>query len=135
VTDITPFKIPGIDLPTAAAGADIVHGPRPYRSRKNRPCDFCRARKAACKITVAPPCTLCSSYGKECTFNNQTKRKRSVVQLVEDTPKRRRTGKHDRRRESTTISNSSKKLRTKIMTTMCLIHCLPSRTLTRSHGR
>ncbi|ORY17396.1 fungal-specific transcription factor domain-domain-containing protein [Clohesyomyces aquaticus] len=79
-TDIFSVDLPAVEIPTTSAN----HGPRPYRSRKNRPCDFCRARKAACKISVAPPCVLCHSYGKECTFNNESKRKRSVAQPVDD---------------------------------------------------
>ncbi|KAF2741223.1 hypothetical protein EJ04DRAFT_480426 [Polyplosphaeria fusca] len=79
--------LPSLDslTPTVDTPALVPHhGPRPYRSRKNRPCDFCRARKAACKITVAPPCVLCRSYGKECTFDQTTKRKRSIAQPAED---------------------------------------------------
>lgn len=53
-------------------------GPRAYKSRRYRPCDFCRARKSACKITAAPPCHLCYTYGRECTFIEQpSKRKRA----------------------------------------------------------
>lgn len=51
-------------------------GPRNYKSRKYRPCDFCRARQVACKIEVAPPCQLCQSHGRECTFVEQPKKKR-----------------------------------------------------------
>lgn len=53
-------------------------GPRAYKSRRYRPCDFCRARKSACKIDAAPPCHLCYTYGRECTFVEQpSKRKRA----------------------------------------------------------
>jgi hypothetical protein len=53
-------------------------GPRAYKSRRYRPCDFCRARKSACKIDAGPPCHLCYTYGKECTFIEQpSKRKRA----------------------------------------------------------
>jgi hypothetical protein len=51
-------------------------GPRNYKSRKYRPCDFCRARQVACKIEVAPPCQLCQSHRRECTFVEQPKKKR-----------------------------------------------------------
>ena len=37
-------------------------------SKRDRACDFCRARKAACRINRAPPCYLCTLHGKECTF-------------------------------------------------------------------
>lgn len=45
-------------------------GARPYKSRRNRPCDFCRARKAACNIETQPPCQLCRQKSKPCTFVN-----------------------------------------------------------------
>lgn len=51
-------------------------GPRSYKSRKYRPCDFCRARQVACKIDIAPPCQLCSSHGRQCTFLERPKKKR-----------------------------------------------------------
>ncbi|EXJ83328.1 hypothetical protein A1O1_06949 [Capronia coronata CBS 617.96] len=74
-------------------------GPRAYKSRQNRPCDFCRARKAACKIAVAPPCALCHSYGRECTFvSGPQKRKRNASQAVSgdgQEPQRRRTDHAD----------------------------------------
>ena len=98
IEPLTELEWPSFE-PTASealATAGTHTGPRPYRSRRNRPCDFCRARKAACKITSAPPCILCRSYGKECTFNTQSKRKRSVVQHVDNdspSPRRQRPGK------------------------------------------
>lgn len=45
-------------------------------SKRNRACDSCRARKAACRIDRAPPCYLCTVYGKECTFLQPTLRPR-----------------------------------------------------------
>lgn len=54
----------------------VQPGPRSYKSRKYRPCDFCRARQVACKIDSAPPCQLCSSHGRECTFVERPKKKR-----------------------------------------------------------
>ncbi|KAH8820524.1 fungal-specific transcription factor domain-containing protein [Xylogone sp. PMI_703] len=54
----------------------IPPGPRSYKSRKYRPCDFCRARQVACNIIVAPPCALCSSHGRQCTFVERPKKKR-----------------------------------------------------------
>ncbi|RDL38517.1 Zn2 DNA-binding protein [Venustampulla echinocandica] len=54
----------------------IQHGPRSYKSRKYRPCDFCRARQVACKIDLTPPCQLCSSHGRQCTFVERPKKKR-----------------------------------------------------------
>lgn len=54
----------------------VPPGPRSYKSRKYRPCDFCRARQVACNIIVAPPCALCSSHGRQCTFVERPKKKR-----------------------------------------------------------
>jgi len=51
-------------------------GPRKYKSRKERPCDFCRRRQVSCKIDVAPPCQLCQNHGRECTFVERPKKKR-----------------------------------------------------------
>ncbi|KAI9742412.1 MAG: hypothetical protein M1818_003945 [Claussenomyces sp. TS43310] len=54
----------------------VQPGPRNYKSRKYRPCDFCRARQVACKIDVSPPCQLCTNHGRECTFVERPKKKR-----------------------------------------------------------
>jgi hypothetical protein len=54
----------------------VQPGPRSYKSRKYRPCDFCRARQVACKIDVAPPCQLCAAHGRGCTFVERPKKKR-----------------------------------------------------------
>lgn len=43
-------------------------GPRLYKSRIYRPCDFCVASQVACKIDISSPCELCFSHGRECTF-------------------------------------------------------------------
>ncbi|ESZ98605.1 hypothetical protein SBOR_1055 [Sclerotinia borealis F-4128] len=51
-------------------------GPRSYKSRKYRPCDFCRARQVRCSISSAPPCQLCISHGRSCTFVDRPKKKR-----------------------------------------------------------
>ena len=54
-----------------------IRGPRPYKSRRERPCDLCRTRKVACRIDVVPPCDLCRMQGGECTFKaTSTARKR-----------------------------------------------------------
>lgn len=37
-------------------------------SKRQRPCDFCRTRKTACRIEGQLPCRLCSLHGKPCTF-------------------------------------------------------------------
>jgi hypothetical protein len=54
----------------------VQPGPRSYKSRKYRPCDFCRARQVACKIDSCPPCQLCASHGRSCTFVERPKKKR-----------------------------------------------------------
>ena len=54
----------------------VQPGPRSYKSRKYRPCDFCRARQVACKIDITPPCQLCASHGRQCTFVERPKKKR-----------------------------------------------------------
>jgi hypothetical protein len=59
-------------------------GPRKYKSRKERPCDFCRRRQVSCKIDVAPPCQLCQNHGRECTFVERPKKKRRPNNLVGD---------------------------------------------------
>jgi hypothetical protein len=42
---------------------------RRYKSKHQRPCDFCRRRRSACRIEITgPPCGLCRAYGRECTF-------------------------------------------------------------------
>ncbi|EFQ34589.1 fungal specific transcription factor domain-containing protein [Colletotrichum graminicola] len=41
---------------------------RRYMSKRQRPCDFCRSRKTACRIDPAPPCRLCVLHGRDCTF-------------------------------------------------------------------
>ncbi|KAH6670108.1 fungal-specific transcription factor domain-containing protein [Halenospora varia] len=68
---LSPTDFYGLELaPT------IQPGPRSYKSRKYRPCDFCRARQVACKIDITPPCQLCSSHGRQCTFVERPKKKR-----------------------------------------------------------
>ncbi|KAH8824377.1 hypothetical protein DL96DRAFT_1712657 [Flagelloscypha sp. PMI_526] len=43
---------------------------RPFRSRKNRPCDACRRAKTRCAIPdVGPPCVECQQTRKQCTFD------------------------------------------------------------------
>ncbi|KAM5361497.1 hypothetical protein ACJZ2D_013064 [Fusarium nematophilum] len=41
---------------------------RKYMSKRQRPCDFCRSRKTACRIEDAPPCRSCQLHDRECTF-------------------------------------------------------------------
>lgn len=37
-------------------------------SKRQRPCDFCRSRKTACRIEGSLPCRLCTLHGRDCTF-------------------------------------------------------------------
>jgi hypothetical protein len=41
---------------------------RKYMSKRQRACDFCRARKTACRIEGHVPCRLCALHGRQCTF-------------------------------------------------------------------
>lgn len=52
---------------------------RPYRSKRQRPCDQCRARKLGCQTDGGGPCQRCRSAKLECTFDNPPpKRARST---------------------------------------------------------
>ncbi|SPN99280.1 uncharacterized protein DNG_02317 [Cephalotrichum gorgonifer] len=51
---------------------------RRYKSKSQRPCDFCRRRRAACRIIFSPPCELCKSYERECTFTDAPPPRRKV---------------------------------------------------------
>ncbi|KAJ6441441.1 putative transcriptional regulatory protein C25B8.11 [Purpureocillium lavendulum] len=54
---------------------------RKYMSKRQRPCDFCRARKTACRIDGAPPCRTCQLHRHECTFVESTRpRKRPLIE-------------------------------------------------------
>ncbi|EGX90473.1 fungal specific transcription factor domain protein [Cordyceps militaris CM01] len=60
-------------LHTSPSVAHITHhaaaGSRRYRSKAQRPCDLCRARKALCNIPdPTRPCQLCDRTGRPCTF-------------------------------------------------------------------
>lgn len=41
---------------------------RSYKSRKSRPCDFCRHRKVTCDMPNGPPCHRCTNKNQACTF-------------------------------------------------------------------
>lgn len=41
---------------------------RPYRSKRQRPCDQCRERKLGCQTETGQPCARCHSAGLQCTF-------------------------------------------------------------------
>ncbi|KAL6353646.1 hypothetical protein LRP88_14144 [Fusarium phalaenopsidis] len=49
--------------------ARAVAGSRRYRSKSQRPCDLCRARKVLCNIPEpGQPCQLCERTSRLCTF-------------------------------------------------------------------
>ncbi|KAF5374746.1 hypothetical protein D9758_000238 [Tetrapyrgos nigripes] len=53
---------------------------RPFRSRKNRPCDGCRRAKTRCAITeVGTPCVECQHTRKKCTFDEQPQERKRPV--------------------------------------------------------
>ncbi|KAG7857350.1 hypothetical protein KL919_003987 [Ogataea angusta] len=45
--------------------------PRPYKSRKIRPCDRCRKRKSRCIIEHSGPCQLCARMNVNCEFTDK----------------------------------------------------------------
>ncbi|KAJ9132077.1 Transcription factor [Pleurostoma richardsiae] len=57
--------------------------PRPYRSKRHRPCDLCRRRKHACIVEDEPPCRVCRELGTSCTFKEPpgARRRRQAVPL------------------------------------------------------
>ncbi|KAJ5272919.1 hypothetical protein N7478_008044 [Penicillium angulare] len=53
---------------------------RVYKSRKSRPCDFCRYRKVTCDMPHGPPCHRCANKGQPCTFEDEPgPRKRTKI--------------------------------------------------------
>lgn len=65
-----------------------VNSLRPYKSRSQRPCDFCRRRKTCCIIEKSIPCTACIQFNHgNCTFkegpikriNRNTRQKNSSI--------------------------------------------------------
>ncbi|KAL4773561.1 fungal-specific transcription factor domain-containing protein [Aspergillus nidulans var. acristatus] len=60
---------------------------RSPRSRRNRPCDFCRFRKVACKISrVGEPCELCLAKQHACTFDEAPRKRRRLRASVSPLP-------------------------------------------------
>ncbi|KAJ6574875.1 hypothetical protein B0H19DRAFT_1126113 [Mycena capillaripes] len=56
--------------PPSDPGSSQVQLSRPFRSRKNRPCDGCRRAKSRCAIPQSgPPCVECQQMNKQCTFD------------------------------------------------------------------
>ena len=44
---------------------------RPHRSRKQKPCDYCRRRKVCCVRDLEGNCVLCTKRGIKCTFASE----------------------------------------------------------------
>lgn len=67
---------------------------RPIRSRKDRPCDYCRQLKHSCHITTrGEPCANCTKTNRECTFYDPPRKRRrgrdsscTMPPSMEDTP-------------------------------------------------
>lgn len=76
---------------------------RPYRSKKQRPCDLCRRRKTCCVIHDKPPCMLCAKHGVKCTFAQKPSRrsvKRSAHEIKFYVPKNQMPNKKFRYRQN-----------------------------------
>ncbi|KAL4915712.1 fungal-specific transcription factor domain-containing protein [Aspergillus aurantiobrunneus] len=70
----------------AAVQANVISARSP-RSRRNRPCDFCRFRKVACKISSpGPPCELCVAKQQACTFEQAPQKRRRLRTSVSPAP-------------------------------------------------
>ncbi|EEA21784.1 hypothetical protein EYB25_006969 [Talaromyces marneffei] len=61
------------------SASDSHAGPRKYMSKGRRACDFCRSRKSACQIEVAPPCRMCRAHGQRCEFTDRVVRKKRRI--------------------------------------------------------
>lgn len=62
--------------PPPQPSATAVAGTRRYRSKSQRPCDLCRARKVLCNIPKpGQPCQLCERTGRQCTFTGNPGKK------------------------------------------------------------
>lgn len=75
--------------PPIQLNSRAVAGARRYRSKSQRPCDLCRARKVLCNIpNPGEPCQLCERTGRQCTFIGSPgkKRERTPRARSGDTP-------------------------------------------------
>ncbi len=50
---------------------------RRYMSKSQRACDFCRSRRAACRIEHSPPCRQCQLHSRDCTFEEKSAPRKS----------------------------------------------------------
>ncbi|TIA92081.1 hypothetical protein E3P81_01670 [Wallemia ichthyophaga] len=75
------YSIPATHL----ASTSSAHGARPFRSRKQRPCDLCRRSKTRCFITESgPPCNECKQTNKSCTFQEAPQKRKRKLPLPQD---------------------------------------------------
>lgn len=56
---------------------NLILSLRPVRSRKDRPCDYCRQLKHSCYIAIrGEPCANCTKTSRECTFHDPPRKRR-----------------------------------------------------------
>ncbi|PVI00236.1 hypothetical protein DM02DRAFT_708716 [Periconia macrospinosa] len=68
LSSLSSNSAPALETPTG----------RPYRSRKERPCDACRKRKVHCQMPDAAPCQRCRRTGQACTFLQRPTRRQRI---------------------------------------------------------
>ncbi|KAH8881762.1 hypothetical protein GQ53DRAFT_886652 [Thozetella sp. PMI_491] len=64
----------------------VATSSRPYKSRKTRPCDFCRRRRVTCDMPTGPPCHRCAGKSQPCTFEQGPSRRRGPAPEVASEP-------------------------------------------------
>jgi len=87
---------------TSAQAQGNVPRARPLRSRKIRPCDYCRRLKHICRIAIqGQPCSNCHRTRRECTFNKPAanrhaprSNRQSNIPTISSTLDRRNEKKH-----------------------------------------
>ncbi|KAJ5688521.1 hypothetical protein N7462_002913 [Penicillium macrosclerotiorum] len=55
---------------------------RPYRSKRHRPCDQCRARKLGCQTDDGLPCQRCRATRLDCTFDRPPPKRTRLSESV-----------------------------------------------------
>ncbi|ANB15605.1 Dal81p [Sugiyamaella lignohabitans] len=86
---------------------------RPYRSRRQRPCDYCRHRKMRCEMVNGSVCTQCQQKNMKCTFLNQPLKRNRPALLQPGEAKRSFRGKQDSLADSRLDTNGQ--MRSSIM--------------------
>ncbi|PNY23683.1 Transcriptional activator protein DAL81 [Tolypocladium capitatum] len=78
--DLLNTSVPSRESTRTAAGT------RRYRSKSQRPCDLCRARKVLCNIPdPSKPCQLCDRTGRPCTFITDASKKPKKLSTLNGT--------------------------------------------------